>query len=54
LGQAFGFVAQEVEDIELARAEIPAAEEAAAGVPDGIGGGEQGEQSLVAAVGWGA
>ena len=39
---------QEIQNIELARAEIPAVEQHATRIPDGIGGGEQLEEGVIA------
>jgi hypothetical protein len=41
LGEAVGVVLKEVEDIELAGAEVPAGEEDAAGIPEIFGGAQE-------------
>ena len=48
LSKAFGGSAEKVEDVELARTEIPLLKEKAAGVPDGFGGAEELKEGLVA------
>ena len=53
LREAVGLVGEDVEQIELAGAELPAGEEGAAGVPQRLGGAEELDEGLVAGAGWG-
>ena len=53
LGEAVGMTAEEVEDVELAGAEVPAGEEGVAGVPDDVGGAQEGEQGGIPRAGTG-
>ena len=41
-------IAKKIQDIELARAEVPTAKKEAAGVPDSVSGAEHLEKSIIA------